>query len=267
MQIKDLITRKFTKELEVNKNKTVYDLFQWKKVNVKLMDYKNNKVTYEGKDLEFPISYSQSACDIISSKYFKRANVPNERGYEYSMKQVVNRMVRFWAEALLDEEMITLEQASIFYDEVAHMILSQKFAPNSPQWFNTGLKYYDTHEEPDGHYFFDEKTKKVVKATDKYSRTQGSACFIISIEDKLIGEKSISDHYTTETRLFKHGSGTGTNFSTIRACGEELKGGGVSSGVMSFLKGFDRNAGAIKSGGTTYELMLSIILRNLRIPR
>ena len=248
--ISDYIVRKYTKELEGTTDKTVYDLFQWKKVDVKLIDYKKNEVLFDEKDLEFPEHYTQNACDIIAQKYFKRANVPNELGKETSLKQIIHRMVRFWMEAGLDEGLFNEITAKIFYDEVVYMMLDQRIAPNSPQWFNTGLKYYDTGEGTDGHFYYDIKDKVVKQSTDKYSRTQASACFILSIEDKLLGEKSISEQYVTETRLFKHGSGTGTNFSPLRAKGEKLTGGGVSSGVMSFLTGLDRNAGTIKSGGT-----------------
>lgn len=251
LNLKDFIVRKFTKELQLQPEKTVFDLFEWKTVDVILKDWKTGASLYDERNLEFPIQYSQAACDIIGSKYFKRANVPNDRGKEYSMKQVAHRMVDFWRRSLLDEGILNEETSQIFYDEVCFIVLNQMIAPNSPQWFNTGLDLYNTGEESDGHYYFDEKEGKVVLSKDKYSRTQGSACFILSIEDKLLGDKSISRQYETETRLFKHGSGTGTNFSTLRAKGEKLTGGGTSSGVMSFLKGFDTNAGTIKSGGTS----------------
>lgn len=251
--IKKLLTRYYTKELEKDKNKTVYDLFDWKKVDVSLVDYKSGKVLVDMKDLEFPSHYSQNACDIIASKYFRKAGIPNELGYENSMKQVAHRMVNFWKESLIDEKLIsTEEEAEIFYDEMVYALLNQMYAPNSPQWFNTGLKLsYGISGDPQGSYYYDAKDGVVKESLDSYTRTQASACFILSIEDKLLGKHSLSEQYVTETRLFKGGSGTGTNFSSIRAEGEKLSGGGVSSGLMSFLKGFDRNAGAIKSGGTT----------------
>lgn len=251
--IKTIFKRYYTKELEKNTTKTVYDLFKWKKVNVLLKDYKTNEILFDMQDLEFPEDYSQNACDIIASKYFRKTGVPNEVGYENSMKMVAHRLVNFWLEALKDENLIQTEKESqIFYDEMVYALLNQMYAPNSPQWFNTGLALsYEIKGSKQGNYYFDEKEKKVVESKDNYSRTQASACFIISIEDKLLGSHSITEQYVTETKLFKGGSGTGTNFSTIRAMGEPLSGGGVSSGLMSFLKGFDRNAGAIKSGGTT----------------
>lgn len=251
--INQLFKRYYTKELEKNNSKTVYDLFKWKKVDVLLKDYKTGKVLVDMKDLEFPSHYSQNSCDIIASKYFRRAGVPSATGSETSMKMVAHRLVNFWCEALKDEGLIkTDEQASIFYDEMVYGLLAQLYAPNSPQWFNTGLALsYGIKGSPQGNFYFDETLGKVVQSEDNYSRTQASACFIVSVEDKLLGNHSISEQFVTETKLFKGGSGTGTNFSTLRAEGEKLSGGGVSSGLMSFLKGFDRNAGAIKSGGTT----------------
>ncbi len=251
--INNIIKRYYTKELETNKDLTVYDLFQWKKVDVILKDYKKGTILVDMKDLEFPIHYSQNACDIIASKYFKRALVPNEVGYENSLKMVAHRLVNFWCASLKDEGLITNdEEFTILYDELVYCFLNQMYAPNSPQWFNTGLKLsYDIAGEHQGHFYYDENLKKVVKSVDNYTRTQASACFILSIQDKLLGPHSISEQYVTETKLFKGGSGCGTNYSTLRAKDEKLSAGGISSGVMSFLKGFDRNAGTIKSGGTT----------------
>lgn len=251
--INKMLKRYYTKELDKNKNLTVYDLFQWKKVDVVLKDYKKGTVLVDMHDLEFPIHYSQNACDIIASKYFKRALIPNEVGYENSLKMVAHRLVNFWCESLKDEGLIeTEEEFQILYDELVYCFLNQMYAPNSPQWFNTGLKLsYDIGGEHQGHFYYDENLKKVVKSIDNYTRTQASACFIVSIEDKLLGPHSISEQYVTETKLFKGGSGSGTNYSTLRAKDEHLSAGGRSSGVMSFLKGFDRNAGTIKSGGTT----------------
>ncbi len=251
--INDLFKRYYTKGLESDSDKTVYDLFKWKKTDVFLKDHKSGQVLIDMKDLEFPEHYSQTACDIIASKYFKKAGIPNETGYENSMKAVAHRMVNFWCEALKNENIIKSEEEScIFYDESVYALLNQMYAPNSPQWFNTGLALsYNIKGSKQGHYYFDEKQGKVIEASDNYSRTQASACFILSIEDKLLGPHSISDQYVAETKLFKGGSGTGTNFSSIRAKNEKLSGGGFSSGLMSFLKGLDRNAGAIKSGGTT----------------
>jgi ribonucleoside-diphosphate reductase alpha chain len=246
-----VIKRHFTKDIE-NRKCSVFDLFEWKKCDVYLVDHKSGRVLTDMKDLEFPSHYSQTACDIIASKYFRKAGVPGEPGYETSMRQVSDRMVSFWVKALLDEGMIDEEESVILYDELVYAILAQMFAPNSPQWFNTGLKLkYGIAGGMNELYYYDEEKGEVVMSEDDYTRTQASACFILSICDQLLGPHSISEAYVSETKLFKGGSGTGTNFSTIRAEGEALSGGGHSSGLMSFLKGLDRNAGAIKSGGTT----------------
>ncbi|MFB0957510.1 MAG: vitamin B12-dependent ribonucleotide reductase [Clostridiaceae bacterium] len=252
-RLNDILKRHFTKELEKNKKKTVYDLFKWAKRDVLLKDYKTGRILTDMKNLEFPDFYSQNSVDIIASKYFRKAGVNNSLGYENSMKMVADRMVSFWRDALVEEGILTTdEQKSIFYDELVYGLLNQMYAPNSPQWFNTGLKQsYGITGNPNNTYYYDPIVQKVVPSADAYSRTQASACFILSIEDKLLGPHSISEQYVSETKLFKGGSGTGTNFSALRASGEKLSGGGVSSGLMSFLKGLDRNAGAIKSGGTT----------------
>jgi ribonucleoside-diphosphate reductase alpha chain len=245
------IYRKYTKSLD-GSNKTVYDLFDWKIVEVKLKDYCSGEMLTDMENLEFPENYSQSACDIIASKYFRKKGVTNKIGQETSMKEVVHRMVEFWVSSMYDADLVTSVQKQIIYDELAYMLLAQIWAPNSPQWFNTGLKIaYGIEGKKQGHFFYDEKIGQVVESDDAYTRTQGSACFIISVKDALIGEKSLTDQITTETLLFKYGSGVGTNWSNIRAKNEILSGGGKSSGLLSFLKVSDRNAGAIKSGGTT----------------
>lgn len=252
MNLESLLTRYYTKQLDQQSNLTVYDLFEWKHVDVMLQDYSTGAIILDMKNLEFPSHYSQSACSIIASKYFRKKGVPNKRNCEYSMKQVAHRLVSFWVEAAKDEGLFTDEHSSVVYDELVYMFLAQMWAPNSPQWFNTGLKQaYAIDSPPQGHYYYDEELGQAVLSKDGYTRTQGSACFIVSVEDSLLGNKSLTDQITTETRLFKFGSGVGSNWSSIRAEGEPLSGGGRSSGLLSFLKVFDRNAGAIKSGGTT----------------
>jgi len=249
-----LLVRYFTKELEQNPEKTVYDLFDWDSSDVLIKDHKSGRILTDMKNLEFPVHYSQNSRDIIASKYFRKAGVQDSpTGGETSMRQVAHRLVHFWVSSLQDEGILTSEeQAKIVYDELVYTFLNQMYAPNSPQWFNTGLKLsYGIQGGKSGLFYYDESKGKVVESIDDYTRTQASACFILSIEDKLLGPHSISEEYVTETRLFRGGSGTGTNFSSIRAEGERLSGGGASSGLMSFLKGLDRNAGAIKSGGTT----------------
>ncbi len=250
--INNVFKRHFTKKLEKDKSLSVFDLFKWKKVDILLTDYKTGKVLYDMKGMEFPEHFSQTACDIVATKYFKKKSVPNIN-CENSFKMVVHRLVSFWTSALKDEKLInTKEEEKIFYDEVAYALIDQRFAPNSPQWFNTGLALaYGIKDEPRDTFYYDIDKKEVVKSIDSYTRTQASACFILSIKDSLLGPHSLSEQYITETKLFKFGSGTGTNFSPIRGVGEKISGGGVSSGLMSFLRGLDRNAGSIKSGGTT----------------
>ncbi|WP_290770647.1 vitamin B12-dependent ribonucleotide reductase [Anaerofustis sp.] len=261
LSINNIFTRRFTKELQRDKSKTVFDLFEYKKVDVQIFDYKTNKNIFEMNDLEFPSFYSKNACNIIASKYFRRAGVGSKEGHETSIKQVADRMVGFWADALVDEGIIkTKEQYEIFYDELVYALINQMWAPNSPQWFNTGIKRnYGIKGESDHMYYYDTVSGEVKESEDRYTRTQASACFILSIKDSLLGDNSISEQYITETKLFKGGSGVGTNFSTLRATNEALSSGGKSSGLMSFLKGFDRNAGAIKSGGTTRRAAKMVI--------
>ncbi len=261
LSVNNIFKRRFTKKLEEDSSLTVYDLFEYKNVDVEIFDYKTQKNIFEMHDLEFPAFYSKNACNIIASKYFRKAGVGKEDGHETSIKQVVDRMVGFWADALVDEGLIrTQEQYNIFYDEIAYGLLNQMWAPNSPQWFNTGIKRnYGISGESDNMFYYDPETRSVKKSKDRYTRTQASACFILSIKDTLLGDNSISEQYVTETKLFKGGSGVGTNFSSLRAVNEKLSSGGKSSGMMSFLKGFDRNAGAIKSGGTTRRAAKMVI--------
>ena len=251
--LNQLLKRHYTKDLEGRDGLTVYDLFEWSQRDVLLKDYKSGRVLTDMKGLEFPVHYSQNAVDIIASKYFRKAGVNHEDGQESSLRMLVHRMVDFWAAALMEEGLIQTDaERQVFYDEVAYGLLNQMFAPNSPQWFNTGLqRSYGIAGGQNDLFYYDPHKGVVVSSEDTYTRTQASACFILSIEDRLLGKHSISEHYVTETKLFKGGSGTGTNFSPLRAAGERLSGGGVSSGLMSFLKGLDRNAGGIKSGGTT----------------
>ncbi len=261
-ELKNVLKRKYTVSLQNDPTKTVYDLFEYEKMDAKIVDYSTGDVIVDMKDLEFPAGYSKNACNIIASKYFRKAGVPDAFGHETSMKQLADRMVGFWADSLLDEGILSdKEEWQIFYDEMVYALLSQKWAPNSPQWFNTGIKRnYGIAGDSDELFYYDEKLGKVVSSPDRYTRTQASACFILSIADSLIGPHSISEQFVTETKLFKGGSGVGTNFSTLRGVNERLSSGGVSSGVMSFLKGLDRNAGAIKSGGTTRRAAKMLIL-------
>ncbi len=211
---------------------------------------------FEMNNVEVPTSWSQVATDILAQKYFRKAGVPQEDGSlgsENSIKQVAHRLANCWRK-WGDEYgyFATKKDANVFYDELAFMLTGQYAAPNSPQWFNTGLhSSYGITGKPQGHYYVDPKTGKLAKSTSAYERPQPHACFILSVDDDLVNEGGIMDLWVREARIFKYGSGVGTNFSNIRGDGETLSGGGNSSGLMSFLKIGDRAAGAIKSGGTT----------------
>lgn len=199
-----------------------------------------------------PEHWSQVATDILAQKYLRRAGIP-KIGAETDGRQVFHRLAGCWADwgtryGYFDTD----EDAAAFYDETCHMLARQMCAPNSPQWFNTGLYFaYGLKGSSQGHYYVDPETNRLQKSTNAYERPQPHACFIQAVSDDLVNEGGIMDLWTREARLFKYGSGTGTNFSGIRGEGEQLSGGGVSSGLMSFLKIGDRAAGAIKSGGTT----------------
>jgi ribonucleoside-diphosphate reductase alpha chain len=216
----------------------------------------DGSTVFEMRGAEVPAQWSQLATDIMVSKYFRKAGVPREDGStgpETSVRQVVHRLAgcwRHWGEQYGYFD--TAEDGQAFYDELAHTLLHQMAAPNSPQWFNTGLNWaYGITGPSQGHFYVDPATGEMVKATDAYTHPQPHACFIQSVTDDLVNEGGIMDLWTREARLFKYGSGTGTNFSGLRGSGEPLSGGGSSSGLMSWLKIGDRAAGAIKSGGTT----------------
>jgi ribonucleoside-diphosphate reductase alpha chain len=228
----------------------------------------DGSVVFEMKDAEIPKNWSQLATDIMVSKYFRKAGVPqfdadgnplkDENGNaitgpERSARQVIHRLAgcwRHWGET--HGYFDTAEDAQAFYDEIAHMMLHQMCAPNSPQWFNTGLHFaYGITGPAQGHFYCDPQTGELQKSSDAYTHPQPHACFIQSVTDDLVNSGGIMDLWTREARLFKYGSGTGSNFSRLRGDGERLSGGGKSSGLMSFLKIGDRAAGAIKSGGTT----------------
>src|SRR5947207_6575073 len=228
----------------------------------------DGSVVFEMPDAEIPRQWSQLATDIMVSKYFRKAGVPQTdesgqpirdgqgnivTGPEKSVKQVVNRLAgcwRYWGEkhGYFD----TAEDAQAFYDEIAYMLLHQMCAPNSPQWFNTGLQWaYGITGPAQGHWYNDPKTGETKLAKDAYTHSQPHACFIQSISDDLVNPGGIMDLWTREARLFKYGSGTGSNFSKLRGENEPLSGGGKSSGLMSFCKIGDRAVGAINSCGST----------------
>ena len=253
-----------------------YNNITWEKRSSKITN-PDGSVVFEMNDVEIPSTWSQVATDIMVSKYFRKAGVPqldaegNELkdengdtvlGPETSSRQVFDRLAetwRHWGEKT--GYFASSDDAQSFEDELKYMLATQMAAPNSPQWFNTGLNYkYDLTGPQQGFWYVDPKTGNLTPGEDSYSRPQPHACFIQSIDDDLVNEGGIMDLWVKEARLFKFGSGTGTNFSNLRGEGEQLSGGGVSSGVMSFLKIGDRAAGAIKSGGTTRRAAKMVIL-------
>jgi ribonucleoside-diphosphate reductase alpha chain len=216
----------------------------------------SGEIVFEMNNVEVPKQWSQIATDIIAQKYFRKAGVPQPDGTlgrETSAKQVAHRMANCWK--VWGERygyFASAEDAQIFYEELVYCILNQACVPNSPQWFNTGLyESYGIKGKPQGHYYVDQNDGLLKKSTSAYERPQPHACFILSVEDDLVNDGGIMDLWVREARIFKYGSGVGTNFSNMRGEGEKLSGGGTSSGLMSFLKIGDRAAGAIKSGGTT----------------
>ena len=238
-----------------NDSKSVYDLFEYD-YRTSVIRNPNGEVIFELKNVEVPAHWSQIATDILAQKYFRKAGVPQEDGTlgrETSVKQVAHRMAdcwRQWAEKY--NYFNSKEDAQVFYDELVYTILNQSCAPNSPQWFNTGLhSSYGITGKPQGHYYVNPTSGELEKSQNAYERPQPHACFILSVNDDLVNDGGIMDLWVREARIFKYGSGVGTNYSNIRGEGEKLSGGGTSSGIMSFLKIGDRSAGAIKSGGTT----------------
>jgi ribonucleoside-diphosphate reductase alpha chain len=254
------------KRLYTKKGKSAYQDMTFDK---RVSEVKNLDGSSSGtQSVTVPKFWSQVATDIIAQKYFRRTGVPQKNengeaildksgnavlGTETDSREVFDRLSgcwRTWGEEY--NYFDTKEDADAFEDELKYMLANQMAAPNSPQWFNTGLhSSYGIKGKPQGHHFVNPKTGKIQNSTSAYERPQPHACFIQSINDDLVGEGGIMDLWNREARLFKFGSGTGTNFSNIRSEGEPLSGGGRSSGLMSFLKIGDRAAGAIKSGGTT----------------
>ena len=244
----------------------------------------NGSVVFEAPDVMVPAGWSQVAVDVLAQKYFRKAGVPKalkrvpepglpewlwrsvaddaalaslpreeQFGAEGDSREVFNRLAGTWTYWGFKHGYFHKEtDASIFYDEMRAMLARQIGAPNSPQWFNTGLNWaYGIEGPAQGHYFVDAKSGELTRSVNAYEHPAPHACFIQSVSDDLVNEGGIMDLWVREARIFKFGSGTGSNFSQIRGDGEKLSGGGTSSGLMSFLRVGDRAAGAIKSGGTT----------------
>jgi len=242
--------RRFT-----NDSVNVFDMFEYD-YRTSVIRNPTGETVFEMKDVEVPKQWSQIATDILAQKYFRKAGVPQPDGTlgrETSAKQVAHRLAncwRVWGERY--GYFASSQDAQVFYEELVYSILNQMCVPNSPQWFNTGLyESYGIAGKPQGHYYVDPIDGELKKSKNAYERPQPHACFILSVDDDLVNDGGIMDLWVREARIFKYGSGVGTNFSSIRGEGEKLSGGGTSSGLMSFLKIGDRAAGAIKSGGTT----------------
>ncbi|MDP6461264.1 MAG: vitamin B12-dependent ribonucleotide reductase, partial [Gemmatimonadota bacterium] len=210
---------------------------------------RDGSVVFSMEDIEVPRDWSQLATDIVASKYFRKAGVPGT-GQESSVRDLIGRVVRTIRAAGEDQGhyFSGIKEAESFEAELASLLITQRGAFNSPVWFNCGLWHEYGIDGSGGNFAWDAETDTFVRTSDAYSRPQSSACFIQSVSDDLM---SIFQLAQNEARLFKYGSGTGTNFSALRGSREMLSGGGTSSGLMSFLEVLDRAAGATKSGGTT----------------
>lgn len=244
------VTRLFTKNLS---SPYANQDYEERKSEIREPD---GRVVFSQSNVAVPKDWSQVATDILAQKYFRRTGVPQANGGtggENDARQVFHRLAGCWTDwAKKFDYFSSEEDAKCFYDELCYMLSHQIAAPNSPQWFNTGLYYaYGINGPAQGHYYVDPTTGVLTASQSSYEHPQPHACFIQSVQDDLVNEDGIMDLWIREARLFKYGSGTGTNFSNLRSDGEKLGGGGRSSGLMSFLKIGDRAAGAIKSGGTT----------------
>lgn len=273
----------FLEEQDPAQKSQVWSSFSWQK-RVSRIQNPDGRIIFEAKDVEVPSEWSQVAVDILAQKYFRKAGIPaitqpiHEEGIpvwlqrrmpdqeklnqlpedqrfigETSAKQIFHRLAGCWTYWGYKNNYFSSEDDALaFYDEMIFMLAYQIAAPNSPQWFNTGLHWaYGVDGKSQGHFYIDPATNELVASQSSYERPQPHACFIQSVDDDLVNDGGIMDLWVREARLFKYGSGTGTNFSSLRGEGEPLSGGGKSSGLMSFLKIGDRAAGAIKSGGTT----------------
>ena len=281
------IERRFTKAGD-----SAYSQIEFRKA---LSEIRNpdGSVVFRLADIDVPAQFSQVATDVLAQKYFRKAGVParlkkveenavpswlwrseadhaaladvpkDERyGSETDARQVFDRLAGTWTYwGWKGGYFSSEEDARAFNDELAYMLATQRVAPNSPQWFNTGLHWaYGIDGPGQGHFYVDPFSGKLVKSKSAYEHPQPHACFIQSVEDDLVNEGGIMDLWVREARLFKYGSGTGSNFSDLRGSGEKLSGGGKSSGLMSFLKIGDRAAGAIKSGGTTRRAAKMVVV-------
>ncbi|MEM7547411.1 MAG: vitamin B12-dependent ribonucleotide reductase [Pseudomonadota bacterium] len=280
------ISRRFTTNGE-----SPYAKIEFRKATSEIRN-PDGSVVFKLEGVDVPKRFSQVASDVLAQKYFRKAGVPaalkkvKEKGVpeflwrsvpdnkalaklpeedrfggEIAATQVFDRLAGAWTYWGWKGGYFSKEaDAQAYFDEMRFMLANQMAAPNSPQWFNTGLHWaYGIDGPGQGHYYVDYKSGKLTKSTSAYEHPQPHACFIQSVGDDLVGNGGIMDLWVREARLFKYGSGTGTNFSSLRGAGENLSGGGKSSGLMGFLKIGDRAAGAIKSGGTTRRAAKMVI--------
>ena len=281
------IERRFTKA-----GQSPYADIEFRKATSEIKN-PDGSIVFRLENIDVPAQFSQVAADILAQKYFRKAGVPaklkkveendvpsflwrsvpddaamknlakeQQTGSETDARQVFDRLAGTWTYwGWKGGYFSSEEDASAFCDELAYMLATQRVAPNSPQWFNTGMHWaYGIDGPGQGHYYVDPFTGKLTKSKSAYEHPQPHACFIQSVEDDLVNEGGIMDLWVREARLFKYGSGTGSNFSMLRGEGEKLSGGGRSSGLMSFLKIGDRAAGAIKSGGTTRRAAKMVVV-------
>ncbi|MEQ8510711.1 MAG: vitamin B12-dependent ribonucleotide reductase [Rhodospirillaceae bacterium] len=281
------ITRRFT-----TAGTSPYETIPFRTIKSEIKN-PDGSVVFSQDAIMVPEEWSQVACDVLAQKYFRKAGIParlkpveendipkflwrqeadekaltrlntaDRYGGETDARQVFDRLAGTWAYwgwkgGYFDSD----ADAEAYFDEMRYMLCQQMSAPNSPQWFNTGLHWaYGIDGPAQGHFYVDFETGRLTKSTGAYEHPQPHACFIQSVGDNLVNDGGIMDLWTREARLFKYGSGTGTNFSAVRGAGEKLSGGGQSSGLMSFLKIGDRAAGAIKSGGTTRRAAKMVIV-------
>lgn len=281
------IERRFTKA-----GQSPYADIEFRKATSEIKN-PDGSIVFRLENIDVPAQFSQVAADILAQKYFRKAGVPaklkrveendvpsflwrsvpdeaamkdlpkeSQTGSETDARQVFDRLAGTWTYwGWKGGYFSSEEDASAFQDELAYMLATQRVAPNSPQWFNTGMHWaYGIDGPGQGHFYVDPFTGKITKSKSAYEHPQPHACFIQSVEDDLVNEGGIMDLWVREARLFKYGSGTGSNFSLLRGEGEKLSGGGRSSGLMSFLKIGDRAAGAIKSGGTTRRAAKMVVV-------
>lgn len=281
------ITRRFTQA-----GKSPYENIKFRRATSEIKN-PDGSIVFQLENFEVPEHWSQVAADVLAQKYFRKAGVParlkrfeetqvpswlwrsmpDERALnelpeserssgETDARQVFDRLAGTWTYwGWKGGHFSSEDDARAFFDEHRYMLASQFGAPNSPQWFNTGLHWaYGIDGPGQGHYYVDFQTGELTASSSAYEHPQPHACFIQSVADDLVNENGIMDLWVREARLFKYGSGTGTNFSSLRGANEKLSGGGKSSGLMSFLKIGDRAAGAIKSGGTTRRAAKMVVV-------